>query len=110
MGTSLRLIHRGTLSFSHKEVRKMPAREAPPLGAPCWIELSSADTERSRDFYAALFGWTYEMESAEYGEYASCSLNGTRVAGMTQTDSNYDRPHGCTPYFSSAAAAATAEL
>ena len=88
----------------------MPAREAPPLGAPCWIELSSADTERSRDFYAALFGWTYEVESAEYGEYVSCSLNGARVAGMTQNDSDSDRPDGWTTYFSSADAAATAEL
>jgi predicted enzyme related to lactoylglutathione lyase len=87
----------------------MPTRETAPLGAPCWIELSSSDTERARDFYAALFGWTCEVASADYGSYVNCSLNGARVAGMMQNASDSGLPDGWTTYFSSADAQATAD-
>ena len=36
----------------------MPTRETIPVGAPCWVDLMTSDTARSRDFYCALFGWT----------------------------------------------------
>ena len=31
---------------------------APPIGAPCWFELSSTDVPRSLAFLKAVFGWT----------------------------------------------------
>lgn len=88
----------------------MPTRDAAPLGAPCWIELSTSDTERARDFYAALFGWTYEVGPEEYGSYVTCALNGARVAGMMQNTEDSDRADAWTTYFSSADAQATADL
>jgi predicted enzyme related to lactoylglutathione lyase len=38
----------------------MPKRDTSPLGAPCWIDLMSADTDKSAAFYGKLFGWTAE--------------------------------------------------
>lgn len=35
-------------------------------GMPCWIELVTTDPDRALEFYAGLFGWTYEVhEDAE---------------------------------------------
>ena len=30
------------------------------IGAPCWIDLYSSDTEKAAEFYGGLFGWTTE--------------------------------------------------
>ena len=30
------------------------------VGAPCWIDLYSSDTEKANEFYGGLFGWTTE--------------------------------------------------
>ncbi|MDQ6614274.1 MAG: VOC family protein, partial [Actinomycetota bacterium] len=38
----------------------MPTRDTAPIGAPCWVDLMTSDTERSRAFYCELFGWTAE--------------------------------------------------
>ncbi|MGH3888170.1 MAG: hypothetical protein ACRDSZ_16670 [Pseudonocardiaceae bacterium] len=36
----------------------MPTRDTAPIGAPCWVDLLTSDTGRSRAFYCQLFGWT----------------------------------------------------
>lgn len=36
----------------------MATQETAPIGAPCWIELTTPETGRACDFYAELFGWT----------------------------------------------------
>ncbi len=33
------------------------------IGAPCWIDLYSSDTEKATEFYGGLFGWTTEIPS-----------------------------------------------
>ena len=38
----------------------MPKLDGVPTGAPCWIDLMSSDTDKSRAFYGDLFGWTSE--------------------------------------------------
>jgi predicted enzyme related to lactoylglutathione lyase len=35
----------------------MPTRDSAPIGSPCWVDLSTSDTESSRAFYCGLFGW-----------------------------------------------------
>ena len=30
-------------------------------GSVCWIDVSTTDPARSRDFYAGLFGWSYPL-------------------------------------------------
>ena len=45
----------------------MPRRETPPIGAPCWVDLMTSDTERSRAFYSQLLGWTAGDPAEELG-------------------------------------------
>jgi predicted enzyme related to lactoylglutathione lyase len=59
----------------------VPTRETAPIGAPCWVDLMTSDTERSRAFYGQLFGWTAEEPSEEFGGYFSFAKDGVRVAG-----------------------------
>jgi predicted enzyme related to lactoylglutathione lyase len=60
----------------------MPARNGSPEGAPCWIDLMSSDTDRSRAFYGELFGWTSEQGGPEYGGYINFFKDGKQVAGL----------------------------
>jgi len=50
-------------------------------GAPCWIDLNTADTAVVRDFYAGVFGWTAEEADPEFGGYFMFSRDGVPVAG-----------------------------
>ena len=54
----------------------MPTRTIAVNGAPCWVDLMTSDTERARDFYARLFGWTPLEPAAEFGGYFIFSRNG----------------------------------
>ena len=47
------------------------ATQAPPIaGTFCWNELMTGDVDGARDFYAKLFGWTYdEMDMGPMGKY-----------------------------------------
>src|SRR6185312_10611745 len=45
----------------------MAKRDGSPTGAPCWIDLMSADPDKSAAFYGELFGWTAESTGDEYG-------------------------------------------
>ncbi len=59
----------------------MPARETAPVGAPCWVDLMTSDTELSKTFYGELFGWVAEAPAEEFGGYFSYSKDGVLVAG-----------------------------
>ncbi len=59
----------------------MPTRDTAPIGAPCWIDLMTSDTERCRAFYCQLFGWTAEEPAEEFGGYFNFTKDGVRVAG-----------------------------
>lgn len=88
----------------------MPTRDSAPLGAPCWIDLATSDTERARDFYAALFGWTYHVGDEQYGGYINCFKGTAQVAGIMQNTADSGFPDGWTTYFASEDAQATADL
>jgi predicted enzyme related to lactoylglutathione lyase len=64
----------------------MPLRDDAPIGAPCWIDLFSSDTDRSREFYGDLFGWTSEAGGPEFGGYITFSRDGVVVAGCMHND------------------------
>jgi predicted enzyme related to lactoylglutathione lyase len=53
-----------------------------PAGTPIWIDLTTGQPEESRAFYAALFGWDYEIGGPEAGGYAMGRLGGSFVAGI----------------------------
>jgi len=60
----------------------MPTRDSTPVGAPCWVDLMSADTERARAFYGELFGWKLDEPDEDFGGYANFSLDGQLIAGL----------------------------
>lgn len=59
----------------------MPQRPHPPVGAPCWTDLWTSDVDRSRAFYAELFGWEAQEPSEEFGGYFMFMSDGIPVAG-----------------------------
>ncbi|MGH3696188.1 MAG: VOC family protein [Pseudonocardiaceae bacterium] len=59
----------------------MPTRDTAVAGAPCWVDLMTSDTERSRAFYYRLFGWTAEEPAEEFGGYFNFMKDGALIAG-----------------------------
>ncbi len=70
----------------------MPKRDAAPLGAPCWVELFTSDTDKGRSFYGELFGWTSEDAGEEYGGYINFSKDGVRIAGCMRNHGEAGTP------------------
>lgn len=71
------------------------------LGAPCWIDLYSSDTERAQDFYGRLFGWTTMDPGADYGGYFLFQKDGKVVAGCMGNDGSTGSPDAWTTYLTS---------
>jgi predicted enzyme related to lactoylglutathione lyase len=61
-------------------------------GAPCWIDLYSSDTERAKEFYGRLFGWTPLDPGPEYGGYFIFQREGKAVAGCMGNDGSSGAP------------------
>ena len=59
----------------------MPTRDTAIIGAPCWVDLMTSDTQRSRNFYGQLFGWTAEDPAQEFGGYFNFRKDGALIAG-----------------------------
>jgi len=59
----------------------MPKREQAPLGAPCWVDVTTSDADRAQAFYGQLFGWTAGETAPEFGGYVNFSKDGVLVAG-----------------------------
>lgn len=87
----------------------MPIREHAPVGAPCWIDLLTSDPDRSRAFYAEVFGWTSEESGEEFGGYINFSKDGHRIAGCMGKDPAMDAPDGWSVYLAVEDAERTAE-
>ncbi|WP_156724657.1 VOC family protein [Streptomyces apocyni] len=51
-------------------------------GAPCWVELSVPDLEAGKHFYGALFGWSFEGGTEDYGFYTDVRKDGKSVGGL----------------------------
>jgi len=79
------------------------------LGAPCWIDLYSSDTDRAKDFYGRLFGWTTMDPGPEYGGYFIFQKDGKVVAGCMGNDGEQGHPDTWTLYLQSDDADATVE-
>jgi predicted enzyme related to lactoylglutathione lyase len=93
----------------------MPTQETAVIGAPCWIDLMTSDTERSKAFYGQLFGWTAEEPAAEFGGYFSFRKDGVRVAGCMAATTGAPQPGSGVPdiwsvYLASADARKTADV
>jgi predicted enzyme related to lactoylglutathione lyase len=87
----------------------MPTRESAPNGAPCWVDLFSADTDRAIAFYGDLFGWTAETAGPEYGGYINFSKDGLPVAGCMRNDGSMGAPDAWSVYLATSNAEATVD-
>ena len=65
----------------------MPTRDTTVPGTPCWIDLMSSDTGRSREFYGELFGWTAEEPTEQFHGYFNFRKDGVQVAGCMSSQS-----------------------
>ena len=68
----------------------MPVHDLSPVGAPCWIDLFTSDTDGARAFYAELFGWSRgstivpAMAVADLGTMAVVTDSSQAAIGMWQ--------------------------
>ena len=62
------------------------------IGAPCWIDLYSSDTDKARDFYGQLFGWKADPPQEEFGGYFTFSKDGKYVGGCMKNDGEAGYP------------------
>ncbi|OBI15816.1 hydroxylase [Mycobacterium sp. E2327] len=77
----------------------MPIRDGAPLGAPCWIDLTTSDLDRAQDFYGTVFGWTFESAGPEYGGYVNAAKDGHPVAGLMANNPEFGSPDQWATYF-----------
>lgn len=61
----------------------MPTRESYAPGVPNWIDLATSDQAAAKDFYAGLFGWTYDDQDMGNGAvYSMARLKDRDVAAI----------------------------
>ena len=89
-------------SAPHLEEVTVPIRESAPLGAPCWIDLTSSDLGRAQEFYGTVFGWTFEDKGPALGGYILAAKDGHTVAGMGTNVPQWPFPDGWSTYFHTA--------
>ncbi len=70
----------------------MPTRDRAPIGAPCWVDLMTSDTEGARTFYGQLFDWVAEDPDPQFGGYFNFTKDGVRVAGAMASDPGSGMP------------------
>lgn len=70
-------------------------------GTPAWVDLMTSDPEGSRRFYGELFGWQFQVESAETGHYVYCLVRGHTVAGIAGDPAPAGTPAAWTTYLAS---------
>lgn len=88
----------------------MPTRNEPwPPGTPCWIDISVPDLDAAKEFYGAIFGWSFVDSGAEFGHYNICQVGDRPAAAIGPLQ--YDgQSSSWTVYLASDDADATAKL
>jgi len=79
------------------------------VGTPCWADLSTSDPAKARDFYAAVFGWDYQLNGEEYGFYATARIGDDWVAGIGGQPPESEMPSAWTVYLKTDDVAKTVE-
>jgi predicted enzyme related to lactoylglutathione lyase len=100
----------GATTFSERKVRAMPPKSNTIAGAPCWIDLSSSDLDRSIDFYREVFDWEVDIgDQALYGGYITFRKGEATVAGAVAKQPGDPTPDAWSTYLHSFDARATAD-
>jgi uncharacterized protein len=79
-------------------VQRMPERSSYQPGTPSWVDLASADPDKSAAFYGGLFGWEATPPNEEFGGYRQFHLRDKPVAGMAPV-MNEGQPAVWSTYF-----------
>jgi uncharacterized protein len=79
----------------------MPTRDTAPVGAPCWIDLMTSNTERSQAFYCELFDWVAGEPNPEFGGYFNFTRGGVPVAGCIAKGPGTAAPDSWSVYLAS---------
>ncbi len=74
-----------------------------------WFDLMSPEPAKARDFYAGLFGWTYQIGGPEMGNYSMAQVAGKNAAGIGQPPPSSTMPSVWTAYWNVESADATAK-
>jgi predicted enzyme related to lactoylglutathione lyase len=69
----------------------------------------TSDPDRSRAFYAQLFGWTSQEAGEEYGGYVNFLKDGAPIAGCMRNDPQWEAPDGWSVYLAVADPQQTAD-
>ena len=77
-------------------------------GTICWVDLMTTDAEKAREFYKALFDWTFAISGPEAGHYALAQKDGDQVAGLGPKPPGAAFPPAWSVYFASDDVDATA--
>jgi len=59
-----------------------PVKEKPEVSEFCWFEVMTTDCAKAKDFYGAMFGWTFEKAPMEGPEYWLASRDGKQTCGI----------------------------
>jgi predicted enzyme related to lactoylglutathione lyase len=61
----------------------MPKKTEYAQGTPCWVDLQTTDPSAAKEFYASLFGWSYDDQPMPHGGvYSMAMVNGETVAAI----------------------------
>jgi predicted enzyme related to lactoylglutathione lyase len=61
-------------------------------GVPCWVDLWTKDRPAAMEFYAAVFGWEYEVGPQDQHHYTTVRTEGSTVGGMVTPPGNENAP------------------
>lgn len=68
-------------------------------GSVIWNEQLSTDWQASKDFYQAVFGWTFNDMSSDGFQYATFRVDGRDVGGIGAIGTDDDQPSRWVVYF-----------
>src|SRR5262249_54952304 len=70
------------------------------MNTHCWSELATTDTDKAKEFYTKLFGWTAKTSESPGMQYTEWGNNGTEIGGMYKiTEEMQGMPPNWIPYF-----------
>jgi predicted enzyme related to lactoylglutathione lyase len=68
-------------------------------GLPSWVDVMSPEPEKARQFYSAVFGWTFDVGPPEAGFYSMAKVRNRLAAGVGPIPQNMKMPSVWNVYF-----------
>lgn len=76
----------------------MPDADTAPLHTFCWNDLATSDPEAALSFYGQAFGWHFDVQRANGGQFIRCR-RGDADAGSLYRLSPSEAARGVTPHW-----------